>query len=68
MTKRTVSSTVQVSRQSTKEQGVFVSINVPRDATDEEAQMLMEEAALEKAFDMDFTNAKDTGNVEYFVS
>lgn len=67
MTKRTVSSTVRVCRQSTKEQGVFVSINVPEDAT-EEVKMLMEEAAIEKAFDMDYTNAKDTGDAEYFVS
>lgn len=68
MTKRTVSSTVRVCRQSTKEQGVFVSINVPEEATEEEVKMLMEEAALEKAFDMDYTNAKDTGDAEYFVS
>jgi tRNA nucleotidyltransferase (CCA-adding enzyme) len=68
MSKRTVSKTISVSRQSVKTKDIDVTINIPEDCSPEEEQMLVEEAAIEQAHDADFNyDARYADSPVYFI-
>lgn len=67
MTKRTVSKTVQVCRQATKYKDIEVQVNIPEDASVEEENMLLEEAALEKSHNENFNDGSYYDEPTYFI-
>lgn len=67
MTKRTVTKTIQVCRQSTKSMNIDVQVDIPEDASEEEERFLLEEAALEKAHNEDFNNGSYYDEPTYFI-
>ena len=67
MSKRTITQTIRVCRQATKFKDIEVEVNVPDDASPEEEQFLLEERALEMAYNEDFNEGRDHSEPEYFV-